>query len=391
MYRNRGIKDIVFPGGLRTAGNEAVKGVGGWKLYLSAFLAVWLFLKIGIVSYECLIRPMYAWDTWANWSAGAKLFFFEKGLVLDQADEHFFGTGYRAFLGYPLHTPLLQVWISLWQGEFHEAYAKAWSAFYFISLLGVFFLAVNRESTWFYGLVAVFFLATVPLLTNHGTEGYSDLPLSYYGLASTVCFWRYLSTAKKGPLILSGILLAMGSTTKDEGLFFFVAVGVALFLFSIFEKRRLLSAFTCFLLPFLFVSGPWFLFKALYGLGFGHGDLVAGITGSKIYWEVLGSVFKVTFFEANFNLIFPFWLVLTVLGFRTVMTTNIKYLFFIIVMVMGMFIFIYLRIDQNIVFEETAFHRNTLTYVPIIFFASALLVGRIWHHCERELSEDSRE
>jgi hypothetical protein len=345
--------------------NFHATGFHGWRLYISILLGVWIFLKAGLVTHECLIRPMYAWDTWANWSAGAKLFFFEKGLVLDQTDEHFFGKGYRNIIWYPLHSPLLQVWISLWQGEFHEAYAKAWSAFYFISLLGVFFLAVNRESTWFYGLVAVFFLATAPLLTYHGIEGYSDLPLSYYGLASTVCFWRYLSAAKKGPLIFSGIFLAMGATTKDEGLFFFVAMGVALFLFLILEKRRVLSAFTCFLLPFFLVSGPWFLFKALYGLGFGHGNLMAGITGGKIHWEILGVVFNEIFFKANFNLIFPFWLVLTVLGFRTIMMTNIKYLFFVIVAVMGMYVYIYLKIEPIMVTKVWSIHRNTLTYLPV--------------------------
>jgi hypothetical protein len=378
IYTGGGIKDVVFPGGLRIAAwTEVFKGLHGWKVYLCAFLAIWLFLKMGIVFYECIERPIYAWDMWANWSAGAKLFFFEKGLVLDQTDENFFGKGYRSYIWYPLHSPLLQVWISLWLEEFHEVYVKAWAAFYFISLLGVFFLSVKRESTFFYGIISVFFLSTAPLLTYHGMEGYSDLPLSYYGLASVVCFWRYLSEGKKGPLVLSGIFLAMGATTKDEGLFFFVAVGGALFLFSIVEKRSL-SALVWFLLPFLFVSGPWFLFKALYGFGFGHGNLQSAIAGSKIHWAVLGVVFKKIFFETNFNLIFPFWLVLTVVGFRTVLLTNIKYLFFIIGTVMGMFIFIYLKVEQDVVTELTALHRNTLIYVPIIFFASAVVLTRLW-------------
>jgi hypothetical protein len=143
-------------------------------------------------------------------------------------------------------------------------------------------------------------------------------------------------------------------------------------------EKRSLSALVWFLLPFLFVSGPWFLFKALYGFGFGHGNLQSAIAGSKIHWAVLGVVFKKIFFEANFNLIFPFWLVLTVVGFRTVLLTNIKYLFFIIGTVMGMFIFIYLKVEHNINPELTAIHRNTLTYIPIIFFASAVVLTRLW-------------
>jgi hypothetical protein len=402
MYRNRGIKDVVFPGGLRTAGNEAVKGVGGWKLYLSAFLAVWLFLKIGIVSYECMVRPMYALDTWANWSSGAKFFFFEKGLVLDQADEHFFGRGYRAFLGHPLHTPLLQVWISLWQGEFHDAYAKAWSAFYFISLLGIFFLAVKRETDWFYGFVSVFFLSSVPLLVFHGIEGYADLPLAYYGLASAVCLWKYLNSGKNGYISLCGIFIAFACFTKNEGLLFFLAIAAALTLFIFFEKKRALPTFAHFLLPFVVLVGPWFLFKFINGLGFGHSGV-----GSAMVWfsdpkfgqetprgirpEILFIAFKEIFFKANFNLIIPFWLFVSVVGVKTIMRTNIKYLFVVILAVMAMFIFIYLLLEVTTVVELTGFNRNALTYVSIIFFASALLTGRIWHHCEKELSEDSRE
>ncbi len=39
--------------------------------------------------------------------------------------------------------------------------------------------------------------------------------------------------------------------------------------------------------------------------------------------------------------------------------------------------------------EITGLHRNTLTYVPIIFFASAVLAARIWPpRVESPLTED---
>jgi hypothetical protein len=391
IYRGVGIKEAVFREGLWTAGYEAVKGLGGWKLYLSAFLAAWLFLKIGIVLYECMVRPMFAWDTWTNWSAGAKLFFFEKGLILDQTDEYFFGTGYRAFLGHPLHTPLLQVWISLWQGEFHDAYVKAWSAFYFTSLLGIFFLAVKREAGWFYGLVSVFFLSSMPLLTYHGIEGYADLPLAFYGLASALCLWKYLGSGKNRYISLCGIFIAFACFTKNEGLLFFLAIVMALCLFIVVEKKRALPIFGYFLLPFIVFAGPWFLFKFINGLGFGHSGAASAMvwfsdptfgqeTPRGVRPEIFSVAFKELFFKANFNLIIPFWLFVSVAGVKTIMRTNIKYLFVVILAVMAMFIFLYFTLEVTAVTELTGFNRNTLTYVPIIFFASALLAGRIWPH-----------
>jgi hypothetical protein len=400
MYRGGGVKEALFSGGIGTGGRGAANLKSGWKLYLSLFLVIWVFFKMGLVVQESIVRPMYAWDTWANWSAGAKLFFYEKGLVLDTADENFFGKGYRVFLGHPLNTPLLQVWIALWEGAFHEAHVKAWAAFYYISLMGILFLAVTRDSNPFYGIISVFFLSTVPILTFHGMEGYADLPLSYYGLAATVCLWRYMGTEKRGYLIVSGALLGAGCFTKNEGLLFFLAILAVLCLFIVLERKKPLPAVFSFLIAFLVMAGPWFLFKALGGFGFGHGGEQSAMTwfgdpkvsagvARGIHWDVIAVALKEIFFKANFNLIFPFWIVLTGFALKTVFRTNLKYLYIVILALMAMFMFIYLIFESTAVTEITGLHRNTLTYVPIIFFASAVLAARIWPpRVESPLTED---
>ena len=357
----------------------------GLYLFVSLFLFAWIVVKVVLVFHEGVSRPMYSWDTWANWSAGAKFFFYQKGLFLERGSEHFFGDGYRAFLGHPLHTALLQVWTALWLGEFHEAYVKLWNSFYFLATLALFFLFLKRESSWFYALLMTFFLSTIPLLTFHGTSGYAELPLAFYSLAAALLFFRYMKSVDRGLLALSGVALAMGIMTKNEGIFFLVAVGCTLFLFLIFTRRKFFTNILWFILPFALFCAPWFIFKRIYGLGFGHsGDdsSVAWLAdpnlevevGRSLYWEVLPALFESIFLSINFNLLFLFCILFSLLGVKSILISNLKYLYVIIIVVIAQFLFVYLTIEMAAVTEFTGVFRNMLTFISIIFFTSALVL-----------------
>ena len=346
--------------------------------YLLFVLSAWIALKVGFVFFECLVRPINSWDAWAHWAGGAKFFFYERGLALDKgpSDEFFFGTGVRTYIWYPLHLPLTQVWISLWLGDFHEIYAKAWAAVYFSSMLGVIYFAVKRESSRTCALLATFFLSSAPLITYHATGGYSDLPLAFYALAGAVCFFRYLETSRGGTLALSSAFLAIAVTTKDEGLFFPAAIFFALVLFLFVEKKPRLRLLW-FLVPLVTLAGPWLAFKAAYGLGFGHARTAEGLSEMQLHWQVIPHLLDAMFFSSDFNLIFAFWAVLTVLGLRTVLSTRLGYLYLVVIQVMGVFALIYLVLEPDLAETRSALPRNMLTYVPIVYFISAVLASRL--------------
>ena len=229
----------------------------GLKLAIALVLLIWLLLKFYFVISESMLRPVFSWDTWFNWSAGAKFFFYEKGFfMLDPDSEFYFGSVYRQFLGHPLHTPLLQVWFALCVGGFDEALVTMWSPLYFIALVGVFHLALKKEVSPLYGLICAFFLASAPLITYHAIDAYSDLPLAFYFLASSVSFWRYLKLGERRYLMLSGLFLGISVFTKNEGLFFFIATGASLFIYLLKEKKPLFSEIFAFMLPFLIFAAP---------------------------------------------------------------------------------------------------------------------------------------
>ncbi len=351
-------------------------------------------LKIGFVFYESLLRPVYSFDSWTNWSAAAKFFYYEGGLMLDSSNEHFFGSGYREFLGHPLQMPLLEVWSALWVGSFHEAYVKIHSALYYVGLAGVLFYGLKRRCGALYALLWSWFLASLPLIVFHATDAYSDLALAYYTLAGIVFFYRFIeegSGAKQGAklLMISALFLAMAVFTKNEGLIFYIAAGivVALFIKAKGLSWRLLLSYV---VPFIVIAGPWLIFKIAFDVGYGHsgaGSEMEWLSDPKyaegaergLHFEVFWLIFKEYFFRhGGFNLIVPFWIVLSVFGIRTVVKSELRYLYIFLLLVIGAFLFIYLTLEVTAVTQRTGLNRNLMTYIPVITFTSALLLVRVW-------------
>ncbi|MFQ5479672.1 MAG: ArnT family glycosyltransferase [Thermodesulfobacteriota bacterium] len=361
----------------------------GWRLYLAIVMALWIAAKTGFVFYESLVRPLDSVDSFINWAVSGKFFFYKAGLFLDTSKEHFFGRGYRFFIGHPLHLPLLQTWISLAIGRFHELYIKAPGALYFFGVIAVLYCGVKREAGPFYALLTAFFISTAPIFTAHGQDAYADLPLCFYALLGTVALWRFFRGDSQPYLVLSGIFFAMAIFVKNEGLFFAAAAGAVLLLYLFMRKRSFITPLAGFIMPFILIAGPWLLFKYYYGIGFGHSGASSGLkwfsdpfysgkAGYGVHWEVLSLAFRYTFFTANYNLIFPLWIIAGITALRTIIKTELKYLYLMILFLVSMFTFVYLTLEVTAVTEQTGIHRNTLTYLPIVYFAAALALSRVW-------------
>ncbi len=372
---------------------KEIKPFGARDVFLWV-LAAWIVFRCLFVFFDSISTPLYSVDTWSNWSAGAKLFFFEGGL-LGEADEHYLGTGYRRFLGHPLHTPFSQVWLALWLGEFHEVYVKLWNVFYYYSALALFYLAVRREAGAGYALIMTFFLSSSALFTYHGTDALAELPLSYYNLASIVFLFIYMRGGNVRSLLLSGLLMGMGLSTKNEAILFIAASLLSILIFNIKEKRgAFLKSFASYLIPLVTVSAPWLIVKAINGIGVGHSGTESSIewfnapfgpaSVDDTYLELIGQILYQTFLSPNFSLLFPFWIVVTAIGARLIMKTELKYLYVIVLTVISGYIFIYLTLEVTAVTDVSGIHRNILTYMPILFYTSSLVLAWLYREVKRD-------
>jgi hypothetical protein len=320
------------------------------KRFIALVLIAWLLAKVLFVLYEGFSLPEHTSDSWEHWSSGAKFIFYEKGLALDPRNEHFFGAGYLKVQRYPLNVPLMQVWVSLCIGEAHEVYMKVWNSLFFISMIGLLFFALRRETTLMIALLAAFFLSTVPLLTYHALTAYADLPLSFYALGAMVCFWKTIDALKSGRagyagglLVLTGACAALCVWTKVEGLFFAAAFSASLALYYLVKKISFTQVMA-FLTPLVLITVPWYVFLRSISVpvSYSEGELLGATITKGIHFQVLPVIAEQILFSANFNLIFLFLFLLIIVGYRRILQSGLGYLYAALLSVMVMFLVLYL-------------------------------------------------
>jgi hypothetical protein len=347
-------------------------------------LTAWILAKVLFVLYEGFFLPENTSDSWEHWSSGAKFFFYEKGLTLDPANEHFFGAGYLKVQRYPLNVPLMQVWVSLCIGEANEVYMKVWNSLFFICMIGLLFFAVRRKTTLMTALLAAFFLSTVPLLTYHALTAYADLTLSFYALGAMVCFWNAIEALKsgragyaRGLLVLMGACAALCVWTKMEGLFFAAAFSASLALYHL-VKQISFRQMTAFLAPIVLVTVPWYVFLMSIGVPviYGKAELPGATMTEGIHFQVLPVIAEQILFSANFNLIFLFLFLLIIFGFRKILQSDLAYLYGALLSIAAIFLILYLGTDMyRWVMNLTAVNRNILTVIPMMYYVAALTAG----------------
>lgn len=352
---------------------------------LMAVLIVWIGFKVSFVLIEGLNRPILAQDSWFNRSA--KVFFYNRGLMLDTADEHFFGRGYRIILGYPLLTFMEQLWVSFMIGTFHESLAKAWAPFYFLSIVGLVFVTVKREGGVLPALIAAAFLSAAPLLTFHAVESYSDIALSYNLLAGSVLLWRYMEKGDNGAAALSGLFMGMAVFTKSEGLIYIGAAGLSLLAHTVLEKNGRWRPLFYFIASAAVYILPWVVFKSYYGLGYGHGygtgvgaaDEMGAIPWAETpHFEIWGVLFKEMFLSVDSGHIFAFLAFITFIGFRDFSRSNIKYICLVLAVIVAGYLFVYtMTYDYKYVMNRMATNRNFVTIVPLAALIGGLIAARV--------------
>ena len=371
-------KKIVFPPrgewGLRdditSSKNPLMKKVA------LLLLLIWIGAKLLSVFVKTGLLPIYAWDSWANWSSGAKLFYFTQGLLLDVPPEDFFSRGaVLRIISYPLHNPLMQVWMSLWTGAFDEVLVKFWSPVYLLAMTVSLYLIASRELGRLAALALVAMFLSSPLLSYHATEVYSDLPLGVYLFLASLSFLNAMR-GRHSYWFLLGLFSAEALFTKDEALFFVAPLLLSAFIFvwqTSDAAARRWQIVRSIVVPALLVA-PWYLFKFSHALGLGAKDIRLEFT---FHPEVIIVVIIQVLSLANFNLFFIFPVILMLIGGKP--SREILHLFAATACYALFFIMLYMFTTfYHLHFSQgTIFNRNLLTYYPVAALLTVLLLKRI--------------
>jgi len=352
------------------------RGVPWARRAVITLLVLWAAVKLASVFLETSLRPIWAWDTWANWSVGAKLFYHAKSLLLDAPAGDFFGVGAVSRFGsYPLHNPLMQVWISLWIGSFDEVLVKLTSPLTLSCLSVSLYLFMARETGRLAALgLLVIFLGS-PLLSYHGTELYSDLPLSA-ALAFSLAAFVHALRGRERYWPVAGLFAAIAIWTKDESLFFVLPLLLSAAVHIRGEgagRPGRAVRFASLLVPFAVIV-PWYAFKFSHTFGLG-----ADVVSQKFVFhpEIVGNVLANLLSLDSFNVLILFLPLLLLAAGRP--DRPFLHAAFPVVCYLLFFTFVYAftAFYYQHFSTGTVFFRNLLTAYPSLCLLDALLVKRV--------------
>jgi hypothetical protein len=378
-----------------------------------AMLALWIGGKLVSVFLLTGLRPIYSWDAWSGWSAAAKVFYNAHSLLLDAPLRDFFGkNAVDRIIFYPLHSMLIQVWMSLWIGKFDEVLVKFHSPTYLLSMAIYFYYITAREISRFSALALLAVVLSSPLMSYHSIELNSDLMLGVYLFLASASFLKAMR-GNAAYWVLTGIYSSEALFTKQEALFFvlpFLLSAIVYFRFNGTRDSKKFAHIASLFTPFLIMI-PWYVFQLYYGLGWGamadwgnsvmisnfgvnsnlasthmsffkrfffvlnFWDSNLANTHLSFYLEILGGYFFSLVSLDNFNVIiffFPLFLIA-----HGKLTKESLYLLFPVVCYMTFFLMLYMLTPYSTWFLlGTVSYRNTLTYYPTLCLLIVLLLKK---------------
>lgn len=350
-----------------------------------AVLLLWIVSKLFSVFLLTGLRPVFAWDAWANWSAGAKVFFHSHSLLLDVPAQDFFGeNAVDRNVFYPLHNTLMQLWISLWIGRFDDVYVKFASPAYLLSMAVCFYYTAYRETNRLFALVMLGIVLSSPLLSYHSIELYSDQMLGVYLFLASVSFLK----AMKGNAsywLLAGIYSTEAIFTKNEAFFFVIpfVLSAIMYLRADVNSRSIKFAHIRSLIAPLLVLIIWYGFQLYYGLEFAA--MLATQARQTLHFWIDSSIFNINarIFGAylyylmslqNFNVIFFFFPVMLLAHGK--LSRECIHLLFPVACYMLFFLMLYLFITGFYSSYSMCLARNMLTFYPVVCLLMVLLLKK---------------
>ncbi|SRR5713226_229392 len=153
------------------------------EIFFVLLIAILLFFT----GFESILRPIQAWDGWANWVFRSKVFFLHNNLTIDYVR--------YTYDEYPLIIPLMGTFGYIMMGEVNDKYVLFLFFVFYLALGGVFFATSKKLLNTKKAIILTFLLLSTQNLIRHGGRfeaGYADLALGYYIFAATCLLASFL-------------------------------------------------------------------------------------------------------------------------------------------------------------------------------------------------------
>ncbi len=209
----------------------------------ASFLSIMEVVIIGVLVFFMAERilaglhyPPQGWDALVVYDFRARV--FAETCSLPEAALKIINRGY--VFPIPPMTSLAHTWLYLWGWT----NPKIFYPLLFVSLAVIFYYSLRDYCPRYWCLLFTVILVVLTPLYGHAVSSYANFPFAFYFSIGTFYLYRWMTTQKKGLLVLAGIFLGLSSWVRRESPIFFLGYLVILILFSILRRR--------FLAPLLF-------------------------------------------------------------------------------------------------------------------------------------------
>jgi hypothetical protein len=207
-----------------------------------------LFMCFLVVAYLSVARSYSTWDAIGIWGI--------KGYGIAKEGTVLAGKRWGSHdLTYPLNIPIQISIFRLLDGDLSPGSKLIFPMYYLSLILGAFhFWKTNME--WKIAALGALFLASLPIVFEHGMIGYANLPFTTYLALGLLQIIDGISNEDWREQLLGGLLLGLATWTRPEGVFLVTfALGAVLIGARAvkFGKVRLLAVLS----PVILIAGLW--------------------------------------------------------------------------------------------------------------------------------------
>lgn len=256
-----------------------------WLFVILMLLLVWTGIKLLAGTYDVLNVPTYWDDSFNNWNMRGKVFFVEEKISLEYDIGNEQQQSTTGVSSYPPTVPMVKTWLSTVRGTWKEPIVNGVHVIWFVALL----LALSSRITLLQGrtrgLLAVYVLASLPLVMIHGTNPYADVFVSAHVLIALLSVYHIgiaSENEKKVWILLSALSIGALIFTKNEALLLYTPPLTVLLLWQLLRRNgtpQTMQGWMKLVLPLLLIlilAAPWIAFKWSHGLTFGNAKTVSG-------------------------------------------------------------------------------------------------------------------
>lgn len=294
--------------------------VGKWRAEKFGSADLTMLLIVGVIwiglSWLSVQRSYSTWDAIVIWGLKG-LGFAERGTIIQPLGAY--------GLSYPINIPMQISFFRLLSGDAAPGSKLLFPPYQISMVLGVYVFLKGRRKNML-GIAGALLLGTIPILVEHATIAYANLPFTAYLALGLIALYGGLRSDHKGEQFLGGLLLGLGSWTRPEGVFVILPMLLVMYISRRVSTGAHSTAEIVWLTPPLAFIAIWQLFMGLNGhqgffgnvLGIAMESFRAGDQNLTAFYWTARYAARQLIDPTVWGLIVPVGLVATVLRWRSV-------------------------------------------------------------------------